>query len=166
MIWFSAESAGMSISPSARGPIAIPTTRNTATSGILIFCANRPVRVPMARISPHESSVCLAISSEVTPILQGLQPDADFTGRDIGLLQQFTHGEEAVELAGKMPVGHGDAGCLQAALIFVALVAQGIGAGGQHIGRRQADQGLGARRRCAPVVNVGGAVEVAVVEIA
>src|SRR3984957_17803917 len=139
MIWFSAESAGMSISPSARGPIAIPATRNTATSGILIFCANRPVRVPMARISPHESSVCLATSSEAPPILQRLQPDADFTGRDIGLLQQFTHGEEAVELAGEMPVGHGHAGFLQTAGVFVAFVAQGIGARGQHIGRWQAD---------------------------
>src|ERR1035437_10375638 len=64
MIWFSAESALMSIRPSASGPIAIPTTRNTATSGILIFCASRPVRVPIARIRPHESKVCLAISME------------------------------------------------------------------------------------------------------
>src|ERR1700694_914438 len=64
MIWFSAESASIWTSPSACGPIAIPTMRNTATSGILIFCANRPARVPTARISPHESSVCLAISRE------------------------------------------------------------------------------------------------------
>ena len=64
MIWFSAESALMSTSPSACGPIAMPVTRNTATSGILIFCATKPPSVPIARISPHDSSVCLATSIE------------------------------------------------------------------------------------------------------
>src|SRR5712692_3880933 len=54
----------MSINPSASGPINIPTTRNTATSGIRIFCAIRPVMVPMPRISPPEINVCFAISTE------------------------------------------------------------------------------------------------------
>ena len=53
MIWFSAESALMWIRPSACGPIAMPATRNTATSGILIFCANRPATVPIARMRPQ-----------------------------------------------------------------------------------------------------------------
>src|ERR1700738_5078638 len=64
MIWFSAESADICTSPSACGPIAMPVTRNTATSGTLIFCASRLARVPIARMSPQESSVCLAISME------------------------------------------------------------------------------------------------------
>ena len=46
--------------------------------------------------------------------------------------------------------------------VFVAFVAQGIGAGGQHIGRRQADQCPGAYRRCPPVMRVGGAVEIVI----
>ena len=54
--------------------------------------------------------------------------------------KQFAHGEEAVELAGKVLVGDGHAGFLEAVGVFVAFVAQGIGAGGQHVGRRQADQ--------------------------
>ena len=62
MIWFSAESALMSISPSACGPSARPTRRNTATSGILIFCANKAAMVPTARMRLQDSSVCLAIS--------------------------------------------------------------------------------------------------------
>ena len=36
-------------------------------------------------------------------LIQRLQPDADFAGRDIGLLQQLAHGEEAVELRGPKP---------------------------------------------------------------
>ncbi len=63
---------------------------------------------------------------------------------------------------GKVPVRHGNAGFLEAMGVFVALVAQGIGACGQHIGRRQADQRLGKRGRSAPVVNVGGAVEIVI----
>ena len=46
-------------------------------------------------------------------LVQRLQPGADFAGGDIGLRQQLAHGEEAVELAGKVPVGHGHAGFLQ-----------------------------------------------------
>ena len=64
-----------------------------------------------------------------------------------------------------MPIGHGDAGFLEAAGVFVALIPQGIGARGQHIGRRQADERARARRRSAPVVHVGGAVEVLIVEV-
>src|SRR6267378_4752411 len=64
MTWFSAESALMWMSASACGPIAIPTMRNSATSGILIFCASRPATVPIARIRPQESSVFLAILIE------------------------------------------------------------------------------------------------------
>jgi hypothetical protein len=37
---------------------------DTATSGILIFCASRPATVPTTRIRPQESSICLAISGE------------------------------------------------------------------------------------------------------
>jgi hypothetical protein len=77
--------------------------------------------------------------------IQRLQPVPDFAGRDIGLLQQSAHGEEAVELAGKAPIRHGHAGFFQAVSVFVAFVAQCISARGQHIGRRQPDQGLGAR---------------------
>src|SRR5882724_5795952 len=150
MIWFSAESALMSTRPSACGPIAIPVTRNTATSGILIFCATKPATVPIARIMPHDNNVCLAISmeAEVSKIIssdrvvvslglfQRLEPAGDFAQRDVGLWQQLAHGEEAVELAGKMPVGHAHAGLLQPRGIFVAFIAQGIGARGHDIGRR------------------------------
>src|SRR5256885_16667735 len=112
MIWFSAESALMSTSPSACGPIAIPVTRNTATSGILIFCASRPASVPIASTSPQDSSVCFAISIEedvsndlLFELVQRLQPGADFARRDISLIEQLAHGEEAVELAGEEAVG-------------------------------------------------------------
>src|SRR6516162_8095654 len=54
----------MSTHPSACGLIAMPTRRNTATSGTLIFWARKPVMVPMASISPQESNVCFAISIE------------------------------------------------------------------------------------------------------
>src|ERR1700712_5170188 len=64
MIWLSAESALISISPRAAGPISIPTIRNNATSGIFIFCAANAVNVPIARMSPQESRVCFAISIE------------------------------------------------------------------------------------------------------
>src|SRR4030081_2324981 len=142
MIWFNAESAGISTSPSACGPIAIPVTRNTATSGILIFCATKPATVPIARIMPHDSNVCLATSMEVEaskiipfdrvpislPLFQRLEPAGDFAQGDVGLRQQLAHGEEAVELAGKMPIGYGHAGLLQPRGIFVAFVAQGISA--------------------------------------
>src|SRR4051812_43055371 len=67
---------------------------------------------------------------------QPLQPRADLAHGNIGLLQQLAHGEEAVELSGVVPGGDADAGLLQACGIFVAFVAQGIGAGGQHISRR------------------------------
>src|ERR1700754_3870121 len=147
MIWFNAESAGMSTRPSACGPIAIPVTRNTATSGILIFRATKPATMPIARIMPHANSVCLAISMEAEVsrmilsdrvltslrLFQRLEPAGDFGQRDVGLRQQLAHGEEAVELAGKMPVGHGHAGLLQPRGIFVAFVAQRIGAGGHDI---------------------------------
>src|SRR6266403_2584652 len=176
MIWFSAESALISTSPSACGPIAIPAMRNTTTSGILIFWASRAATVPIARIRPHESSVCFAISRDADAsmavsceaklstmqLIQRLQPVADFAGRDIGLLQQFSHGEEAVELAWKSPVRHRHAGFLQAFCIFVAFVAQGIGAGGQHIGGRQSREALDARGGGPPVVAVGGAVQVVI----
>src|SRR6266403_2488765 len=174
MIWFSAESALISTSPSACGPIAIPAMRNTATSGILTRRASRAATVPMVRMSPHESSTCFAISMEADacngitycepqamneiggPLIKRLQPLADFAGRDIGLLQQLAHGEEAVELAGKGPVRYDNAGFLQATCVFVAFVAQGIGARGQHIGRRQSDQCFGARGRGPPIADVGG----------
>src|ERR1700675_854641 len=122
MIWFSAESAPICTSPSACGPIAMRVTRNTATSGILIFCASRLASVPIARMSPQDSSVCFAISMEADasnalPLrkigrrsIQRFQPGADFAGRDIGLIEQLAHGEEAVELARKMAGGHGHAG--------------------------------------------------------
>src|SRR5258708_13681235 len=64
MIWFSADSAPICTSPSACGPIAMPVTRNTATSGILIFCASRLASVPIARMRPEDRSVCFAISME------------------------------------------------------------------------------------------------------
>ncbi len=74
--------------------MAMPTIRNSATSGILIFCARKAVTVPIARISPQDSSVCWAISMEedvctqVKPgLVRRLQPRTDFAGRDIGLLQ-------------------------------------------------------------------------------
>jgi hypothetical protein len=54
----------MSINPRASGPINMPTIRNTATSGIFIFCAIKPVIVPIARMNPTEINVCFAISTE------------------------------------------------------------------------------------------------------
>src|SRR5258708_39085626 len=160
MIWFSAESASMWTRPSACGPIVMPVTRNTATSGIRIFCATRLARVPIARIRPHDSSVCFAISmeadaSKLVPrfgiassriaLVQRLQPACNVGCRDVGLRQQLAHGEEAVELAGKVPVGYGHSGGLQPRGVFVAFVARGIAAGGHHIGRRQSGERPGAR---------------------
>src|ERR1700730_8605298 len=77
-------------------------------------------------------------------------------------LHQLAHGEEAVELAWKSPVRDCHAGLLQSPRIFVALVAQGIGARGQHIRRRQAGPRARARRRCTPVADIGLAVEIMV----
>jgi hypothetical protein len=45
-----------------------------------------------------------------------------------------------VELAGEVPVGNGHAGLLQLGGIFVAFVAEGIAAGGEHVGGRQAGE--------------------------
>src|SRR3977135_1910190 len=128
MIWFSADSAPICTSPSACGPIAMPVTRNTATSGILIFCASRLASVPIAKMRPHDSSVCFAISmeAEASKLVQRLQPAGDIARCDVGLWQQLAHGEEAVELAGKVLAGHGHAGRLQPRSIFLAFVAQGI----------------------------------------
>ena len=55
----------------------MPATRNTATSGILIFCASRLATVPIARMRPHESSVCLAISIEADVSKRLLIVDVD-----------------------------------------------------------------------------------------
>jgi hypothetical protein len=52
----------MSINPSACGPIAIPTIRNATISGILVRLAKWLVRVPTAKISAQERSMCFAIS--------------------------------------------------------------------------------------------------------
>src|ERR1700677_480309 len=176
MIWFRAESALIWTRSSARGPIARPATRNTATSGIRIFCASSAATVPIARTRPNASSVCLAISREAEvsnlalpsaasdDLLQRPQPCADVAGGDIGPRQQLAHGEEAVELAGKMLVGHGHAGLLETLGIFVAFVAQRIGACGQHIGRRQPGKRRGARRRGTPVVAVGRMVQIMTAE--
>src|ERR1700761_9620361 len=156
MISFSADAAGIRTSPSAWGPSARPASRKTATSGILIFCATKAASVPTARISPHDSSVCWAIAAEeaasIRDLVQPLQPACDLSHRDIGLVEQPAHGKEAVELAGEVFVGDGHAGLLQPRGIFVALVAQRIGARGQHISRRQAGQRFDARWRGAPVV--------------
>jgi hypothetical protein len=94
--------------------------------------------------------------------VQRLQPGRDLARCDIGLLQQFAHGEEAVELAGKYPRRDGHAGVLEPRGIFVAFVAQGIGARRQHIGRRQSGERFGERRRGAPVLSVGQAIEIMV----
>ncbi len=67
----------MSIMPKACGPIAIPATRKAATSGILTFCANSPVTVPTARMSPPDSNVCLAISTEAEGSNGLLQDDRE-----------------------------------------------------------------------------------------
>ena len=64
MIWFSAESAAISISFSPCGPSAIPASRKIATSGILIRCASKVESVPIARIKPQDNRVCRAISIE------------------------------------------------------------------------------------------------------
>src|SRR5438105_223228 len=81
MIWFSAESALMSMTPSACGPIAMPVSRNTATSGIRIFCATRLASVPIARISPHDSSVSFATSMEADASNQLPLVDVDDAAR-------------------------------------------------------------------------------------
>src|SRR5581483_758814 len=159
MIWLSAEEALMSMRPSAWGPRAIPAIRNIATSGAAIFCATNAASVPIARISPQASSVCWAMAIEldgsICRLIQSLQPCRNFSDRDIGLVEQLAHGEEAVELAGEMPVGDRHASLLQLRGVFDALVAKRITAGGQHIGRRQAGQRFDARRRAAPVVAIG-----------
>src|SRR6185312_13634373 len=142
MIWLNAEEALMSTRPSACGPSAMPASRNTATSGTLIFCATKAASVPIARISPQASNVCWAMVIEavgsIGRSIQRLQPCRNFGDRDIGLVEQFAHGEEAVELAGEMAIDDGYAGLFQPRGIFIAFVAQGIAARGEHIGRRQA----------------------------
>src|SRR6185312_2683797 len=148
MISFSAEPASMFTRPIACGPSTMPTIRNTATSGILIFCATKAASVPTARISPQESRVCWAIAAEDASIensIQPLQPGRDFRHRDIGLIEQLAHGEEAVELAGEMPVGNAHAILLQPRGIFIAFVTERIAAGRQHIGGRQTGQRFDAR---------------------
>src|ERR1700759_2690598 len=65
MIWLSALPALMSIRCRPAGPIAMPTIRNSATSGRRTFWASKPVIVPTANMMPPDISVCLAISIEV-----------------------------------------------------------------------------------------------------
>src|ERR1700758_1198778 len=177
MIWFSAESAAMSISFSPCGPNAIPASRKIAMSGIRIFCAMNPAIVPIARISPQLDSVCLAISIEagvstasMNPGSAGacgsstkfLQPGTYLADSDIGLLKKLAHGEETMELAGEVAICHGDAGVLQTLRILGALIAQGIGARGEHIGRGQVRKAFRACGRGAPVVAVGEAVQIVI----
>src|SRR5260370_12594817 len=95
-------------------------------------------------------------------LIQCLQPGADFAGRAVGLHQQSADGEETVELARKMSIGHGNAGLSQPLGVFVAFIAQGIGPRGQHIGRRQPREYFRARRRGLPVVDIAAAVEIVV----
>src|SRR5262249_19601909 len=74
-------------------------------------------------------------SPRTAPVLaQRFQPDADLAGGDIGLVEQLANGEEAMDLAGEEAIGDGNAGRLQPLRISIAFVAQGIGAGDQHIG--------------------------------
>src|SRR6201989_1379481 len=114
MIWLSAESALMSISPSASGPTAMPATRKMATSGILIFCAAKAASVPIARISPQDSSVCWATSIEAEgsttvpeKVLNQFQPQRsadDFGGalqrrqRDIAIFRVEQTADRAARL--------------------------------------------------------------------
>src|SRR5207237_1198124 len=51
--------------------------------------------------------------SDAAGPIQLLQPGADVARRDIGLVEQLAHGEEAVELAGMRPVRHRHAGLAQ-----------------------------------------------------
>ena len=67
-----------------------------------------------------------------------------------------------MELAGECPVRHGNAGLRKLPCIVIAFVAQGIGARSQHISWRQADQRPCKGRRCAPVLDVGGAIEIVI----
>src|SRR5215470_14572392 len=125
MISFSAEVAGIRTSPSACGPSAMPAIRKIATSGMRIFWATNAASVPIARMRPQESRVCCAIALEDASIessTQRLQPGCNFADCDIRLAQQLAHGEEAMELAGEMAVGDGDARFLQPRGIFIAFV--------------------------------------------
>jgi len=79
----------------------------------------------------------------------------DLAHGDVGLVQEPAHREEAVKLTGKVPIGHGNARFLQPLGKFVAFVTQGIAANRKHIGRRQAGERPGTRRRSTPVVDVG-----------
>ena len=63
---------------------------------------------------------------------------------------------------GNVLVVTADASILQSRGIFVPFVAQGIGAGGQHIGGRQAGQRLCAGWRGAPVLAIGKIVQIMV----
>src|SRR5262249_44117555 len=154
----SAEPAGMLTRCVTCGPSRMPAMRKTATSGILIFCATKAASVPTARISPHESSVCWAIADEEASMdssIEALQPGRDLAHRDIGLVEQLAHREEAVELASEMSVGDAYAILFQPRGIFVAFVAERIAGGGEHIGRRKSRQRFDARGRGAPVVVIG-----------
>src|SRR6266581_3659071 len=110
-----------------------------------------------------ESAIMPTMRHDAILSVQRLQPAGDVARREIGLRQQLAHGEEAVELAGKVLVADGHAGVLQPFGVFVAFVAQRIGAGRQQIGRRQSGQRFGAGGRGAPVVDVGIA-EIVVLE--
>src|ERR1039457_4644997 len=62
--WLIVESALMSTSPNMLGPINMPNSRNTTTSGTFARRAIRPENVPTARIAPNINIECLASSSE------------------------------------------------------------------------------------------------------
>src|SRR5581483_7023283 len=64
MSWFRAEPVSMRSQPPPAGPSAVPTRRNSATSGTRSFCATRAVSVPASRITPKASSTCLASSTD------------------------------------------------------------------------------------------------------
>src|ERR1039457_5020440 len=66
------ESVLMFTRPNTPGPSNMPTSRNTATSGIRTSRAIKPEKVPTARMMPNINSACLANSSETEDSIASL----------------------------------------------------------------------------------------------
>ena len=88
--------------------------RNSATPSSVSANRMKSTGIPNTRTgSITLTSMALDGCGFYSALFQCLQPAGDFADCDVGLLQQLAHGEEAVELAGEMPVGHGHAGFLE-----------------------------------------------------
>src|SRR5262245_9998160 len=146
----------MSISPSAFGPISMPAMRNTATSGIPIFRARRPVIVPTARIRPQASRMCFAISTAGA---------SNWSLRQVTWITQAKAGNDDATVQSSRPQRAADAsreGGVRTVLPFSLPLSRESGTwNGRSADLRRGAQVLGEERERAAPGEIGGGLVVA-----